>query len=227
MTPTRTWSTEVPEPPAPAPRAPVQNEHVTSIAWEAVILGAVPEPEPLPPAAEAAPSPPLPPPSPRVAIDGASTSRVPGGDDEEQVSPVPELNQESEEEAEHQEEPAAQPAAEEADLEARVNALKGQALKDELKRVFNTSTGGEKTVALQRAKLLEAYRHEQAGTRIPGQWVDEEMENPDPQFKNHPPFAKQGPHGDAATLKDDDSATPLQFFLLFFTEAMIGAPPSR
>ena len=116
----------------------------------------------------------------------------------------------------------------ESSIEERVAALKGQALKDELKRMFGTQTGGEKGVVGQRAKLLEALMAEAAGERVPGTWTEEIMPDPDPEF-TPPEGEEEGPKGEAAQLMADEGATPLAFFLMFFTSAMIGEspPPSR
>ena len=106
-------------------------------------------------------------------------------------------------------------------LEQRVAALKGDALKAELSRLFGTQTGGVKGVAAQREKLLAALRAEEAGERIPGQWAEGMMPDPDPAFAP-PEGEEEGPKGEAARLMEDENATPLDFFLLFFTSAILG-----
>ena len=108
-------------------------------------------------------------------------------------------------------------------LEQRVAALKGDALKEEVKRVFGTATGGVKGVAAQRDKLLAAWRAEEAGDRIPGQWAEGMMPDPNPGFAP-PEGEEEGPKGEAASVMADEDASPLDFFLLFFTASMIGAP---
>jgi hypothetical protein len=106
-------------------------------------------------------------------------------------------------------------------IEQRVGALKGEALKAELRRLFGTQTGGVKGVAAQREKLVAALRAEEAGEPIPGQWVEDLMEDPNPSFTPRE-GEEEGAKGEAATLVEDETATPLAFFLLFFTESIIG-----
>ena len=49
------------------------------------------------------------------------------------------------------------------------------------------------------------------------------MPDPNPGFA--PPEGEaEGPKGEAASVMADEDATPLDFFILFFTASMIGAP---
>ena len=111
------------------------------------------------------------------------------------------------------------------DVEERIAALRGDALRDELKRVLRTRTGGVKGVAAQRAKLVDALRVEEAAERFPGLWVEGEMPDPDPQLMPRE-GEEEGAKGAAAPLMTDDSATPLDYFL--FNALIVGScPPER